>query len=104
RKYCSVGATEAALLLSPAAPILLLLPQEDSALSPEVAKSSPYVGVMLASSPVHHMLMAEYPHPVVATSGNPSDEPIAIANDEARARLEGIADLFLMHNRPIASP
>jgi len=56
---------------------------------------------MLPYSPLHHLLMRECPFPLVATSGNRSDEPIAIANDEAATRLKDIADHFLMHNRPI---
>jgi hydrogenase maturation protein HypF len=53
---------------------------------------------------VHHLVMRAFPHPVIATSGNRSDEPIATDNDEARARLEGIADVFLLHDRPVARP
>ena len=56
---------------------------------------------MLPYSPLHHLLMQECRFPLIATSGNRSDEPIATANDEARARLKDIADHFLMHNRPI---
>jgi hydrogenase maturation protein HypF len=56
---------------------------------------------MLPYSPLHHLLMRECQFPVIATSGNRSDEPIAIANDEAATRLKDIADHFLMHNRPI---
>jgi hydrogenase maturation protein HypF len=57
---------------------------------------------MLPSSPLHHLLMQQHPFPVVATSGNRADEPIAIDNHEARDRLTGIADVFLTHDRPIA--
>ena len=56
---------------------------------------------MLPYSPLHHLLMEECRFPLIATSGNRSDEPIAIANDEAAVRLKDIADHFLMHNRPI---
>jgi hydrogenase maturation protein HypF len=56
---------------------------------------------MLPYSPLHHLLMQECRFPLIATSGNRSDEPIAISNDEATARLKHIADRFLMHNRPI---
>ena len=66
-----------------------------------VAHCSPYLGVMLPYSPLHHLLMRECPFPLIATSGNRSDEPIAIANDEATTRLKDIADHFLMHDRPI---
>jgi len=102
RHYCSVSATEEELLASQAAPIVLLRPKEGNDLVPEVAKSSPYLGVMLPYSPLHHLLMREYPFPAVATSGNRADEPIAIDNDEARERLRNIADVFVLHDRPIA--
>jgi hydrogenase maturation protein HypF len=101
---CFASEAEQALLGSPGAPIVLLRPRPESDLAPEVAKSSPYVGVMLPASPVHHLLMLDFPYPVVATSGNRSGEPIASSNDEARERLRGIADVFLMNNRPIARP
>ncbi len=104
RHYCEVSAEEQRLLESPAAPIVLLKPSGATGLAPGVAESSPYLGVMLPYSPLHHLLMREFPFPIVATSGNATDEPIAIENQEARARLAEIADLFLMHNRPIARP
>jgi len=104
RQYCHVSASEERLLTSPAAPIVLLRPNGQPGIAPNVASSSPYLGVMLPYSPLHHLLMEACPFPVVATSGNLSDEPIAIDNDEARARLAGIADLFLLHDRPITRP
>ena len=102
RQYCFVNPAEEELLASPAAPIVLLRPQAGRDLAPEVAKSSPYLGVMLPYSPLHHLLMAQHPFPVVATSGNRADEPIAIENDEACERLKDIADVFVLHDRPIA--
>lgn len=104
RRYCVVSEAEAELLLSPAAPIVLLRPSGAPGIAPSVARSSPYLGVMLPYSPLHHLLMREFPHPIVATSGNLSDEPIAIDNEEARERLGEVADFFLMHDRPIARP
>ncbi len=104
REYCQVSPEEETLLRSPAAPVVLLRPRGASSLAPNVAHNSPYLGVMLPYSPLHHLLMRECPIPIVATSGNRSDEPIAIDNDEARARLDGIAEVFLMHDRPIARP
>lgn len=101
-QYCVVSPAEEEMLVSQAAPIVLLRPKEGNDLAPEVAQSSPYLGVMLPYSPLHHLLMARYPFPVVATSGNRADEPIAIENDEARERLKDIADVFVLHNRPIA--
>jgi len=102
RRFCSVSPAEAALLESSAAPIVLLRPNGAPGIAPNVARSSPYLGVMLPYSPLHHLLMREHPLPIVATSGNRGDEPIAIDNTEARRRLDGIADLFLMHDRPVA--
>jgi hydrogenase maturation protein HypF len=66
-----------------------------------VAPGNPNLGVMLPSNPIHHLLMAELGFPVVATSGNLNDEPICTDNQEALERLSGIADVFLVHNRPI---
>lgn len=104
RQYCHVPTAEERLLTSRAAPIVLLRPNGSPGIAPNVAASSPYLGVMLPYSPIHHLLMKECAFPIVATSGNLSDEPIAAANEEARARLGRIADLFLMHDRPIARP
>jgi hydrogenase maturation protein HypF len=66
-----------------------------------IAPHNPYLGVMLPYSPLHHILMRELGFPIVATSGNISDEPICIDESEALERLHGIADFFLVHNRPI---
>ena len=104
REYCRLSPDEAAVLQSPAAPVVLLAPLANPRLAPNVAHNSPWLGVMLPYSPLHHLLMREFPFPIVATSGNRSDEPIAIDNDEALQRLSGIADLFLLHDRPIARP
>jgi hydrogenase maturation protein HypF len=102
---CAVKPAEAALLESSAAPIVLLRARRDkSQLAPEVSMSSPYVGAMLPYSPLHFLLLTRCRFPVVATSGNLSDEPIAIDNDEAHSRLGQIADRFVMHDRPIVRP
>jgi hydrogenase maturation protein HypF len=101
REYCEIAPAEVELLESPAAPIVLLRPKPGTDIAWNVAHCSPYLGVMLPYSPLHHLLMRECPFPLIATSGNRSDEPIAIANDEAIVRLKNIADHFLMHNRPI---
>ncbi len=101
---CHVNALEARLLRSAESPIVLLRRRADSAgaISPAVAPPpNPYLGVMLPYTPLHHLLMAELGFPVVATSGNLSDEPICIDEHEALQRLAGIADLFLVHDRPI---
>ncbi|MGA3145336.1 MAG: carbamoyltransferase HypF [Verrucomicrobiota bacterium] len=70
-------------------------------LAQSVAPNNPFLGVMLPYTPLHHLLMAELGFPVVATSGNLSDEPICTDEREALERLGGIADVFLVHNRPI---
>ncbi len=69
--------------------------------APSVAPNNPYLGAMLPYTPLHHLLLAELGFPVVATSGNLSDEPICTDEREALERLGGIADVFLVHDRPI---
>ena len=107
REHCLLSTEEQRVLDSLAAPIVLLRPgvvPAPNPLAPNVAHNSPYLGVMLPYSPLHHLLMRACPFPLVATSGNLTDEPIAIDNDEALRRLGGIADAFLMHDRPVARP
>src|SRR3954465_6964889 len=101
REYCEISAAEVELLESQAAPIVLLRPKTGTDIAWNVAHCSPYLGVMLPYSSLHHLLMQECGFPLIATSGNRSEEPIAIGNDEARERLKDIADHFLLHNRPI---
>ncbi len=99
---CNISDLEARLLLAPEAPIVLLhRSRSKSLLAPAVAPGNPSLGVMLPYSPLHHILMTDLGLPVVATSGNLSDEPICIDESEALRRLEGVADFFLVHNRPI---
>ncbi|MBC7336683.1 MAG: Sua5/YciO/YrdC/YwlC family protein, partial [Clostridia bacterium] len=69
-----------------------------------VAPGNPYLGVMLPYTPLHHLLMEAVGRPIVCTSGNLTEEPMAIANDEAFLRLGKIANVFLVHNRPIVRP
>ncbi len=69
-----------------------------------VAPGNPYLGVMLPYTPLHYLLMEAIGRPIVCTSGNLSEDPMAIANEEAIDRLGSIADVFLMHNRPIVRP
>ena len=73
----------------------------DAPVAPSVAPGAPELGVMLPYSPLHHLLMADVGEPLVMTSGNVSDEPIAYQDDDACERLADIADLFLLHDRPI---
>jgi len=101
REYCEISPAEVELLESQAAPIVLLQPKPGTDIAWNVAHCSPYLGVMLPYSPLHHLLMRACRFPLIATSGNRSDEPICISNEEAATRLKDIADHFLMHNRPI---
>ncbi len=100
---CIISDLEERLLLSPESPIVLLRRKdgENPSISQSAAPNNPYLGIMLPYTPLHHLMMLELGFPVVATSGNLSDEPICIDEREAVERLSGIADLFLIHNRPI---
>ena len=100
RRHALVDEAEADLLASPIAPIVLL-EMAGMALAPGVAPDQRRNGFMLAYSPLHHLLMAHLDRPIVLTSGNLSEEPQAIANDDARQRLGGIANFFVQHDRDI---
>ncbi len=103
--FCEISPAEERLLRSPEAPIVLLRRLASAPGSPPLAKSvapnNPYLGMMLPYTPLHHLLMSLLGFPIVATSGNLSDEPICTDENEALQRLGAIADLFLVHNRPI---
>ena len=103
REHCLVAPEEEAVLTSPEAPIVLLR-KRFSGLTLDIAPDNPYIGAMLPYTPLHHLLMADLQIPIVATSGNRSEEPIVTDETEALTRLEGIADAFLVHNLPIARP
>jgi hydrogenase maturation protein HypF len=91
-----------ALLASPLAPILLAPRRRDVAVARSVAPRCADLGVMLPATPLHYLLLRDAGcGALVMTSGNRSDEPIAHEDDDARERLAGIADAFLVHDRPI---
>jgi len=104
RTYCALSDGEAEWLTSPEAPIVILQRLEQASLAQGVAPGNATVGAMLPYTPLHHLLMGELGTPVVATSGNRSEEPIVTDEQEAQRQLAGIADAFLIHDRPIARP
>ncbi len=101
KRYCDISLDEKRLLISAQAPIVLLRWKGGSPLAPSAAPNLKYMGVMLPYTPLHYLLMREVNIPLVMTSGNISEEPIAGENAEALRRLNGIADYFLLHNRDI---
>jgi len=103
REHCLLSPGEEALLTAPASPIVLLRWKPASSIVKAAAPGLKYLGMMLPYTPLHHLLLSETNLPLVMTSGNLSEEPIASDNDEAIARLHGIADYFLLHNRDIYS-
>ena len=104
RDYCLLSSDEEALLCSPQGPIVLVRKRRDAAVAESVAPANPYLGAMLPATPLHHLMMALLQRPMVATSGNRSEEPIVTDEREAVVRLKGIADALLVHDRPIARP
>jgi hydrogenase maturation protein HypF len=101
RRYAIVGSAEEALLTSNRRPIVLLKQKNPNTISQAVAPKNKYFGVMLPYTPLHYLLLNYGFVALVMTSGNLSEEPIAIDNDDAFDRLVGIADYFLIHNRDI---
>lgn len=106
QSLCFINEQEQLALLSPAAPIVLLKRRNNLAqlIDNAVAPDSNLLGIMLAYSPLHHLLLLEFGSPLIATSGNRQNEPICIDEQQALMRLSGIADYFLTHNRPILRP
>jgi len=103
RRYALIGPAEAELLSAAAAPIVLLDRAGDAPLADGIAPGQQGLGFMLPYSPLHRLLLADWDRPLVMTSGNLSDEPQCIDNDDARTRLAGIADAWLLHDRAIVN-
>jgi hydrogenase maturation protein HypF len=107
-RYTQIDDAEAAVLSSPARPIVLLRRRADAPVADAVAPGSPLLGLMLPYSPIHHLLLApipgadaEVPDALVLTSANRSDEPICFTEDDVVSRLSPLCDAVLDHNRPI---
>jgi hydrogenase maturation protein HypF len=102
RAICNLTEAEERLLTTPARPIVLTCRRACSSIAPSVAPGIPWLGVFLPYAPLQHLLFTDSRiQALVMTSGNLSEEPIAIDNDEARTRLGEIADAFLLHDREI---
>ena len=102
RAICTLTETEEALLITSARPIVLARKKDGYGIAEGVAPGIPWLGVYLPYAPLQHLLFADLRvQALVMTSANLSEEPIAIDNDEAQARLGAIADAFLMHDREI---
>lgn len=102
-KLSFVDSEAAGLLESPARPIVLLTARPDAAVSAAVAPHLPEIGLFLANSPLHHLLLHDLDRPLVVTSGNRAGEPIAISDEHARSALGPLSDGILEHDRPILS-
>lgn len=101
RQHCLVNAAEAQLLAGPEAPIVLLPWRSGSTVTEEVAPGQRFLGVMLPTTPLYHVLARDVGRPLVMTSGNLSEEPLAAENDEALECLAPLADALLLHDRRI---
>jgi hydrogenase maturation protein HypF len=100
-ELADLSAGEEALLRGVDRPIVLAHARPGAPVAPSVSCGSPWIGLMLPYTPLHHLLCNDLGRPLVMTSGNRSDEPIAIDDADALRRLDGIADAFLSHDRPI---
>ncbi len=103
-RLCQLGDLEKSLLLSRERPIVLARRRPDAGVSAHVAPGHRFLGLMLPYTPLHFLLMEHAPAALVMTSGNLSEEPLVHGNDEARHKLSGLADAFLMHDRDIQVP
>ena len=111
RRYTHIDDDEAAILTSPARPIVLLRRRKDAPVADAVAPANPLLGLMVPYSPIHHLLLAPVPgaqapvpDALVLTSANRSDEPICFTEDDAAHRLSQLCDAVLDHDRPIHVP
>ncbi|HEU5170162.1 MAG TPA: carbamoyltransferase HypF [Gemmatimonadales bacterium] len=102
--FCQPTAAETRLLTAIDRPIVLVPPRPGAPFAPSIAPGLAHVGIFLAYTPLHHLLLDLVRRPLVMTSGNRSDEPLAYTNADALARLGDIADGFLLHDREIVSP
>lgn len=103
RRYCRVSDAELRELSSPEAPIVLLNAEGDERLPDNIAPGLNVLGFMLPYTPLHWLITQKMQRPLVMTSGNLSDEPQIIDNDEAREKLETVANVLLLHDREIAN-
>jgi len=99
-RFARLSAFEKRMISGVERPIVLLEQLPNSHISPEVAPRNRFFGVMLPYTPLHYLLLEQFPA-LVMTSGNQSDEPIAFEDNDAISRLDGIADAYLVHNRRI---
>jgi hydrogenase maturation protein HypF len=102
-RLAALSPADRALLQSAARPIVLVTPAPGTVLAANVAPDAPLVGIMLPYTPLHHLLLNAVRRPLVMTSGNLSDEPLAYRNDDALLRLAPLADRLLVHDRDIES-
>ncbi len=105
KNICEVSLFEERLLQSPESPIVLLKRKSptgsEDLVNEFIAPGNPYLGIMLPYTPLHILIMEGLKKPIIATSANIAEEPICIDNFEALDRLNGIAEFFLVHNRPV---
>ncbi|MGQ0643669.1 MAG: Kae1-like domain-containing protein, partial [Gemmatimonadaceae bacterium] len=101
RALCTISEPEQVALESPERPVVLLPQRAGANVAASVAPAQ-RLGLMLPATPLHHLLLAALDRPLVMTSGNRSDEPVVVADKEARIALGDIADVFLVHDRAIA--
>jgi len=104
RAYLAPNATAAKSLRDSVRAIVLTAKRADSDLAPGIAPGLDKIGAFLPYSPLHHLLLSDFGGPLIATSGNISGEPVITDAEQAEARLGGVADAFLHHDRPIARP